>query len=193
MQKKITLCLIVCLFGFSGFTQIMKGTTVAHVNVGNLRYLHLENSSTMKNNNISFNPGFGYFIRNNWEIGAGLNYNSIRYMDTTFGGHTLNSHTRGINIYTDYYLGKGNLKPYFSFQTGWEQSKGSYGAGVLNSINQNHFYMAIGGGINWNINSRFSLFTEATYRKNSPFNYQGYSRLNLTMGVRFFFNRKKNR
>lgn len=192
MQKKFTLVIASSFFCLLSFSQIQKGTIVPHFNVGNLRYISIENKNFNKNNNLSFNPGAGYFIKNNWEIGVGLNFNSQNFLDTLSGGHYLRARTFGINIYTNYYLGRGKLKPYLTFQTGWEHTTGNYSSpGIYNDIKGSHFYTGIGGGLNWNISSSFSLFAEATYRRDSPFDRYGHSRLNLTIGARFFFNRKK--
>jgi hypothetical protein len=192
MQKKLTLVLASSFFCLLSFAQIKKGTIVPHFDIGNLRYLSIENKNSLKNNQLSFNPGVGYFIKNNWEIGVGLNLFSHYYSDTIAGGHYLRTRTFGINIYTNYYVGKGKLKPYLTFQTGWDHITGSYSSPwVFNNMRDSYIYTAIGGGLNWNISSRFSIFTEATYRKESLFNPNGHSRLNLTIGARFFFNRKK--
>ena len=192
MKKKIILVLASSLFCLLSFAQTEKGTIVPHFDIGNLRYLSIENKNFNKNNYLSFNPGVGYFIKKNWEIGVGLNFNGQNFSDTLSGGHYLHYRTFGINIYTNYYISRGKLKPYLTFQTGWDHTTGTYSSPViLNSLRSSYFYTGIGGGLNWNISSRFSLFTEATYRRESPFNLYGHSRLNLTVGARFFFNKKK--
>jgi hypothetical protein len=66
-------------------------------------------------------------------------------------------------------------------------------SGIKTNYTGNTFYTAIGGGLNWRVTSRLSLFTEATYRRESPFNLYGHSRLNLTVGARFFFNAGKKK
>ena len=192
MQKKFTLFAVFLSFSSISLAQFQKGTIVPHFDIGNLRYISIENKNYNKNNNLSFNPGAGYFIKNNWEIGVGLNFNSQNFFDTLSGGHYMRARTFGINIYTNYYLGRGKLKPYLTFQTGWEHTTGTYSSPLIeNSLRNSYFYTGIGGGLNWNISSRFSLFAEATYRRESPFNRYGHSRLNLTIGARFFFNRSK--
>ena len=194
MQKKSTFIIAFLLLSIISSAQFQKGTTALNFNIGDIRNTNIRNKSFDKNNNLSFNPGFGYFIKKNWEIGVGLNFNSVHFRDTLYGEHKYDGHTFGINIYTNYYLGKGKLKPYFTFQTGWNQTTGnsSY-AGTLNYYKRNQFYYGIGGGLNWNVNSRFSLFTEATYRNEYPFDMYGEGRANITIGARFFFNNKKGK
>ena len=192
MQKKSTFIAAFLLLGIISSAQFQKGTMTANINIGDILNTNIRNKSFDKNNNLSFNPGFGYFIKKNWEAGIGINFNSINFRDTLYGGHYYKGRTFGINIYTNYYLGRGKLKPYLTFQTGWNQTTGnsSY-AGTLDSYKRNQFYYGIGGGLNWNISSRFSLFTEATYRNEYPFDPYGEGRLNLTFGVRYFFNKGK--
>ena len=193
MQKKFTLFAVFLSFSLISHAQFQKGTITTNFNIGDIRYTGIRNKPFDKRNNLSFNPGVGYFIKNNWEVGIGLTYNSFHLNDSSHGGHYENNRSFGINIYTNYYFGKGKLKPYLTFQTGWENNLGSvYVNNVKNDFNRSYFYTGIGGGLNWNISSRFSLFTEATYRNESPFNrYYGHSRLNLTIGARYFFNRSK--
>lgn len=192
MQKKFTLLLTACLCSFLSFAQINKGTIVIHSNFGDIRYFH-PSGDHIGNKNISYNPGIGYFISRNWEIGTGINYNRVRNRTNPTKEFAQNSDTWGINVYTNYYFGKGKLKPYLTFQAGWENNRGSvYINNVKNDFNRSYFYTQTGGGLNWNISSRFSLFAEATFRNESPFNrYDGHSRLNLTIGARYFFNRSK--
>jgi hypothetical protein len=194
MQKKFTFFAVFLLLNHIGFAQFQKGTTTANFNIGDIRNTNIQNKSFDKNNNITFNPGFGYFIKKNWEVGAGLNFNSAHFRDTLYGGHSYNGNTFGINIYTNYYLGNRKLKPYLTFQTGWNQIKGnsSY-AGNQNYYKRRQIYYAIGGGINWNISPRFAVFTEATYNNEYPYATYGDGRLNLTIGARFYFNNKKKR
>jgi hypothetical protein len=195
MQKKPILLAVTSLCYLLSFAQFKKGTVSPNFNIGDLNSISINNNSSLKNIQLSFNPGIGYFIRDNWEIGVGMNYSRINYESKPAGLHSTKGYTIGINGYSNYYIGKKKLKPYFTFQTGWNYSEGiGTFNGAQNNYSGNAFYAAIGGGINWKINSKFSLFTEATYWKSKPFNrYDGYSRLNLTIGARFYFNQKKKK
>lgn len=195
MQKKFTLFVVFISFSIISFAQFEKGTVTANFNVGDIRYINIRNKNFNKNNSLSFNPGIGFFIKKNWEVGARFNYSSFRLNDSSHGGSYENARTIGVDLYSNFYFGKGKLKPYLTANIGWEQSKGTYnlfGSG-LSSFNNNNFYYSIGGGLNWNINSRFSLFAEASFVRSSPFNQYGHGRSNITVGARFFFNRKKNK
>ena len=193
MQKKFTSLTIFLFLNLISFAQFQKGKTTINFNIGDIRYTTIRNKSFDRNNDLSFNPGFGYFIKKNWEVGIGINFNSIHYRDTIYGGHQYDGHSYGINIYTNYYIGKGKLKPYLTFQTGWNKIRGTSSfSGTPEYNNRHEFYYGTGGGVNWNINSRIALFTEATYKNNYPYDINGVGRLNLTIGARFFFNRTKN-
>jgi hypothetical protein len=178
---------------FAGAQQISKGTVVAHFNIGHIDHLNFRNSPSLKNFNVSFNPGVGYFINDNFEMGAGFVFNKVHINDHG-SGFRENGTTVGIQLYTNYYFGKGKLKPYLTFQAGWNHSWGDFTFdGINNNYTRNYFHTSVGGGANWNISRSFSLFTEATYRKEEPFSRMGYSRLNLTVGARFFFGQKKKK
>ncbi len=195
MQKKSTLFAAALVISCASFAQFQKGTVTANFNIGDIRYLSLRNKSFDKQNNLSFNPGVGYFIKNNWEVGVGLNYSSFNLDDSSHGGSYENINTVGVNVYSNYYFGKRKLKPYLSLQAGWNHSEGKYAFNgmPLTNFNSNNFYYNLGGGINWNISSRFSLFAEASFIRSSPFNRYGHGRSNITVGARIFFNNKKKR
>ncbi len=194
MQKKFFLLIAGCLCSLLGFTQINKGTVAPHFDIGNLRSIGLVNNTSVKNTFIAFNPGVGYFIKNNWEVGIDLRYSNFHYLDKIKMDNGYNGYTLGIKGYTNYYFLKKKLQPYLTMQLGYDYGKGdnTY-LGIKANYIYNTFYAAIGGGLNWRVTSKFSLFTEATYLKNSPFNLYGHSRLNLTVGARFFLNNKKGK
>jgi hypothetical protein len=193
MQKKFTLFVIFLFASAISMAQFQKGTITTNFNLGDIRYQSLENKNFQKNNYLSFNPGIGYFIKKNWEIGIGVNFSSLHLRDSAHGGYYQNSRTVGAFVYTNYYLGKRKLKPYLTFETGLNYTTGKYiyNANPLTRFSIRDFYYSIGGGLNWNISSRFSIFTEATYRNEYPFDRNGYGRLHLTIGARFFLNKRK--
>ncbi|MBI5858918.1 MAG: outer membrane beta-barrel protein [Sphingobacteriales bacterium] len=195
MQKKLILLSIALFFSIISFSQFQKGTTSINFNIGDIRYFSIRNKSFHKDNSLTFNPAVGRFIKNNWEAGVGMHFNSIHLNDSSHGLYYQNSTTYGAFVYTNKYFGKGNLKPYLTFRMGWDHLSGKYiyNNSPLFDFNRNEFYYAIGGGLNWNISRRIALFTEATYLRTSPFNRNGYGRLNLTAGIRIFFNNKKHR
>jgi Outer membrane protein beta-barrel domain len=193
MLKQFNLIVFGCFCSFFSFGQIKEGTIIANFKFGNLNTMSFsDKSSNYSNKNISYNPGIGYFIKKNWEIGAGINYNRVRNTSDAKRDFAQNSNTWGANVYTNYYFGKGKLKPYLTLQAGWESIRGSYYMfDIKNDINNNYFYYGIGGGLNYNISRRFALFTEATFRNYSPFSQHAQGQFNLTFGARYFFNRGK--
>ncbi len=193
MQKKFTLFAVFLSFSIISLAQFQKGTVTANISIGDIRNFSIGNKHFDKRNDITFNPGIGYFIKNNWEIGAGFSYRSVHLNDSAHGASYENTRIYQLYIYSNYYFGKGKLKPYLGFQTGWSHAEGRgyyYGQNMF-SFNNSDLYYGLSAGLNWNINSRFSLFAEASFIRDSPFNRYGHGRLNLTIGARFFFNRSK--
>jgi len=190
-MSKFILIITGCLCSLLSAAQFEKGVVTGNFNVGNLRYISIANRSAYKNNYLSFNPGVGYFIKKNWEIGTGINYTSIRFNDHQPTGFAEHTNIVGLNVYTHYYFGKGKLKPYLLFETGVNHVSGNYSvAGIKTDLTRNVWYTRVGGGLNWNVSKRVALFTEATYLKEKPFNRYGYGSFNLTVGVRFFFGKR---
>lgn len=192
MQKKSTFFIVFLFASAISMAQFEKGTVTTNFNIGDIRSISIRNKPMDTRNSFSFNPGIGYFINNNWEVGIGLNYSSFRIHDSIHGGPFQDSRTLGANIYTNYYFGNGKFKPYFSFQMGWNNWKGTYSSGTnLNSFNNIDLYYGIGAGVNWNISSRFALFAEGSFIRDRPFNRYGLGRPNITIGARFFFHKRR--
>lgn len=194
MQKKFTLILLSCLCSFLCFGQIKKGTITTQFKLEDLNSIRLKNSNNLKNTNLSFTPGIGYFVKDNWEIGVGFNYNIFRYRFNGVAGlYHQQSNSVGIKVYSNYYFGKGKLNPYVTFQTGWQYTDGYYiETGTKTGFSNDHLYIGSGVGINYQLSNKVSLFSEASYQRNSPFKNYSSGRLNVSAGIRIFFNQKKN-
>jgi outer membrane protein W len=193
MQKKFTLFAVFLSFSMISLGQFQKGTVTSNISIGDIRNFSIRNKHFDKRNDITFNPGIGYFIKNNWEVGAGFSYRSVHLIDSAHGTSYENTRMYQLYVYSNYYFGKGKLKPYIGFQAGWThaEGKGNYYGQNMFSLNSNDLYYGLSAGLNWNINSRFSLFSEASYIRDAPFSRYGHGRSNFTIGARFFFNRKK--
>lgn len=196
MQKKYTFVLISCLCCIFCFGQFQKGTITSQIKFDNLTNTRLRTSKGFQNTNFSITPGAGYFIKNNLEVGVGFNYNRNRERFNGVAGfyhQQLNS--IGFNVYSNYYLGKGKLKPYVTFLSGWQHTKGFHEnetTGSKTNFNFSRFYFGGGFGVNYSIHNKVQLFTEATYMNKSPF-YNNRNQLNIATGVRIFFNNKKKK
>ena len=192
MRKNLLLFLFAIPFCFTADAQFNKGTISPHFDIGHLGSIGFIDNNHFKRNYISFDPGIGYFVKNNWEIGVDINYSHLHFINKDIANDREDYHSIGLKLYTNYYLGKGKLKPYLTFQSGWDYKWGNYS--VYNTdISANHFYLGLGGGVNWNIRPGLALFTEATFRKEFPMNKYGYARPNVTIGVRFFLDRKRKK
>jgi Outer membrane protein beta-barrel domain len=191
MQKKSTLFVVFLFASAISMAQFQKGSVTAHFNIGDIRNTGIRNNPDDKRNFLSFNPGIGYFIKKNWEVGVGMNYSSFHLNDMAHGLYE-NTSSIGVNLYSNYYFGNGKVKPYLSFQTGWNHWQGKYSSGnVLSSLNENSLYYGLGAGVNWNISSRFAIFAEGSFIRDKPFSRYGHGRSNITVGIRFFLNKKR--
>lgn len=194
MQKKIILSITGCLCSIFCFGQFEKGTITSQLKFDNLTNTRLRTSKSFQNTNFSITPGVGFFIKDNLEVGVGFNYNRNR---ERFNGVTGFYHQQlnsiGINAYSNYYFGKGKLKPYVTLQSGWQHTKGFHEnetTGGRTNFNFSRLYIGGGLGVNYTISNKVQLFTEATYINKSPF-YNNRNQLNIATGVRIFFNHRK--
>lgn len=196
MQKKFTLILLSCLCSFIGFGQIEKGTITGQVKFDNLIQTKVRTGKVFQNINFSVTPGAGYFIKDNWEFGIGVNYNRNRErFNGVAGFYQQQLISLGINTYSNFYIGKGRLKPYVTLQSGWQHTKGFHEnetTGDKVNFKFNRFYIGGGLGVNYAISKKVSLFAEATYLSNSPY-YNMRNQSNVAAGIRIFFNQKKNK
>lgn len=161
--------------------QIKKSTVAAHFSVGDMSSINLKKNNSEKAQRNIFKLGVEYFIKDNWEVGINIRYNKLDYQ---FIDYSQNTNGIGGGVYTNYFWGKRKLKPYITFQSGWQHQRGRSNSsfGGIKNINRTKFYAEPGVGFNWNINSKFSLITETSYL---------FRDLNISLGARFFFYKKK--
>jgi hypothetical protein len=194
MQKRILFILISYCCSLLCFGQFERGTITTQLKFDNLTETRLRTSKGFQNTNFSITPGVGYFINNNWEVGVGFNYNRNRErFNGVAGFYHQQLNAMGVTAYSNYYFGKGKLKPYITLQSGWQHTKGFHEnetTGDRTNFNFSRFYIGGGLGVNYAINKKVSLFTEATYLNKSPF-YNNNNHLNIAAGIRIFFNPKK--
>ena len=194
MQKKFTLILLSCFCSFFGFGQFEKGTIVSHIKFDNLEGTSVRTGKNFQNINFSVTAGTGFFIKDNWEIGVGFNYNRNRErFNGVAGFYRQQLNSAGINFYSNLYFGKGRFKPYVTLQSGWQYTKGFHENEATEdrtNFNFSRFYIGGGLGINYAISKKVSIFTEASYLNKSPF-YNKSNQLNSAAGVRLLFNQKK--
>src|SRR5688572_31298608 len=189
MLKKSTLVVICSFCCILSYGQIKKGTLTTNLNIGDLRWLNL----SKENKNFAINPGIGYFINDNWEVGVSFNYQRFRMVYHFSGANLLQEgKSVGIDIYSNYYFGKGKLKPYLTGRFGWQQDEWDLTNPTTTTTthyNNQYLKLNIGGGINWQIRPGIALFTEGSFRKLYSFTDSRRPRSTpyLTIGVRFFF------
>lgn len=95
MKKTFVAALLI--IGTQGFAQIEKGTLLA----GGAFSLR----TTKNNSQFSLNPNIGFFVANNFAVGAGLSINFSKQGE-------IKTTELGVGPYARYYVGKGNTKPF---------------------------------------------------------------------------------
>jgi hypothetical protein len=187
-----TLLLTLCI---AATAQTEKGTL-------NINGLFRSNEGGLYQSNDVFNQfklnlgaGVGYFVKNSWEVGAGVQigtstkkykapFNDPYYPDRS------SSNTLGASIYSKYYFGAKQIKPFAVLSTGynWTFDRTKYnGTTFKGSIS----YLNYGGGagLAWFPSKKVGLFTQLTYdRLYSDMIDQGA--LNLNFGVQINLGKK---
>jgi hypothetical protein len=160
--------------------------------------LKLESNGRYHSKSFNFTPNVGYMLKNRWEIGGGpvLSFSKARFLDVV-GTPSYESHSSsyGLNLYTRYYFkSSGKLVPYLI--TGIQYMKTSTGTTDFSGIKTNSRYsewqVYTGAGVNWFIAPRAALFSELTYTGRWGGGNGFTSGLNLNIGFRYFFGRKKD-
>lgn len=119
---------------------------------------------------LNLGVGTGYFIKNNWEIGAGIQFGATRTKSkppyNTVPGITEQNalYKYNLNLYSKYYFGTGSVKPFAVVSTGYNlvYSKQKT-AGNEFKGNSNYFNSGGGAGLAWFPSRKVGLFTQLTY------------------------------
>ncbi len=156
-----------------------------------------KNNAGLRSYDFSFHPQFGYMLKDRWEIGGGpvFGFNGSRFKDGS--GNTIwqnNSQSVGASLFTRYYFkSSGKLIPYLVAGIQYTHEKGS--TIDINSTkynySQNLWQLKAGGGLNWFVAPRTALFTELTYTGDWGTGNGYLNGLNLQLGIRFYFGKKK--
>ena len=115
-----TLLLSLCI---AANAQTEKGTININGHFGSnsgAHYFTVPNG-LVKSFSMKLNPNVGYFVKNNWEVGAGLSYGLLRARYTNVMPENVErdrSNSFGLQAYSKYYFGKGSVKPYLTLEAG---------------------------------------------------------------------------
>lgn len=172
-MKNIFLILFVLMAGYS-FGQTEKGNFLVGGTAG------FQSSST--NTTIAFSPNVGYFVKNNFAIGASSTLSSVKedfQKITTFN----------IGPFARYYVGHSNFKPFGLLQLGYL----SYTVKELDtppsksSIDGFGFTIGVGGAAFISRDVAFETilgYNSQRYATADPVN-----NISLSLGFQIFFNR----
>ena len=164
----LTTALFICTFAATAQTE--KGTL-------NINGLFGSNGGGMYQSNDAFNEfrlnlgaGTGYFVKNNWEIGAGVQFGATKIkfkppFNSGPGSTELKSiYKYNANIYSKYYFGTGSVKPFAVVSTGYnlDYSK-QRTAGIESKGISKYFNSGGGAGLSWFPSKKLGLFTQLTY------------------------------
>jgi hypothetical protein len=152
-------------------------------------------NSLVKTFSLQLNPNVGYFIKNNWELGAGVAFGTTqsRYKQVIQNSpEKFSSNDIGLRIYSKYYFGSGVVKPYITASGGYNWFKNETTYLNANTIGfTSRFWTANGGvGLAWFASPRVGLFSQLTYDKNWNGGTYSSNTLNLNFGVQINLGKK---
>jgi hypothetical protein len=175
MRKKViqrsfcvTLYLLLCM---QTNAQTSKGDWL----IGGLLQLN-----TAKNNTtIEFSPNAGYFLFDNFALGAKLvtSYEELGDLKVT---------SLGVGPFARYYFGKTNIKPFVAADCDFQNQKIKNSVG---SSTENAFNFFLGGGAAFFINENVAVETILGYRHTKVNNEEGNGGVNLKVGFQIYINR----
>lgn len=160
--------MLICTFAATAQTE--KGTV-------NINGLFGSNGGGMYQSNDAFNrfslnlgAGTGYFVKNNWEVGAGLQFGTTKMKfkspyNIGPGSMDLNSiYKYNVNLYSKYYFGTGSVKPFAVVSTGYNLDYSKQQTGGMESKGKSLYFNSGGGaGLAWFPSRKVGLFTQLTY------------------------------
>lgn len=145
--------------------------------------------------NLNVGANVGYFVKNNWEIGGGLQLgfttakNKPPFDNLIFPSRATTI-TFAPQLYSKYYFGTKQLKPFAVISTGynWQFDRTTYN-GATTKGRLNYLNYGGGAGLAWFPSKKVGLFTQLTYdRLYSDMMDQGA--LNLNFGVQINLGKK---
>lgn len=191
----LTTALLVCTIAATAQTQ--KGTININGQFGSNRggqYYTVPNG-LVKSFSLNLNPNVGYFVKDNWEVGAGVLFGTTRSRYTNVIPENMeksNSNSFGLQAYSKYYFGKGSVKPYVTLEAGhtWQSGKTTFVNGNTWSYNFDNWNAGGGAGVAWFITPKVGLFSQLTYNRNLEQIKYSTGTLNLNFGVQINLGKK---
>jgi hypothetical protein len=197
-MKTFYLTTLLLTLGIASNAQTQKGTININGQFGgnNGATRDEQNGGAVKKFSFQANPNVGYFIKDNWEVGAGVSFGryQINYKNPDpWGTEKYNSNRLGLLAYSKYYFGKGLVKPYLTINGGhnWLFNKTIYTTTGEDKYKAGFWNVGGGAGLTWFASSRVGLFTQLTYDRNWNPVAPSNGALNLNFGVQVNLGKKK--
>ena len=172
MKKNVCSLLLAFLaLGLAASAQTEKGSWLVGGNV---------ELNTAKNNTvIGFTPMAGYFLINNFAVGADVNFN---YTKSGTGKQT----TFGIGPFARYYLGTMNIRPFAHANVDFVSTNTKVGTTSSTATGTNFF---LGAGLAAFINRNVAIEGLAGYSSTSTANQGSYGGFGLKIGFQVYLSR----
>ncbi len=146
----------------------------------------------IKSFSIEVNPNVGFFVIDNWEVGAGVLFGMTR---SRMSGYITKgiSNRYGIQAYSKYYIGKKSVRPYLTLEAShtWISEKTKFVNGNTQGYNSEIWNAGGGAGIIWFVSPRIGLFSQLTYNRDLKQIKHSEGSLNLNFGVQVNLGKKK--
>lgn len=169
-MKKFYLATAMLISTIAATAQTEKGTI-------NVNGLFGSNGGGIYQNNDAFNQfklnlcaGTGYFVKNNWEIGAGVQFGVSRQkfkppFDNLPGQPAFEqSYKYNLGIYSKYHFGNKSVRPFAVVSTGFNLDYyKQINSGIELTGSSRYFNSGGGAGIIWFPSKKVGLFTQLTY------------------------------
>ena len=197
-MKTFYLTTLFLILGIASTAQTQKGTININGQFGRNSggQYYVESKGLVKSLSIDINPNVGYFVKDNWEVGAGVLFGMTRskYTNVIQGGmDKLSANDFGLQVYSKYYFGNGLVKPYITVGAGqkWVSNKSRYVGGNTQSNNYNDWNVGAGAGVAWFVSPKIGLFSQLTYNRRWEQIKNSSGTVNLNFGVQVNLGRKK--
>ncbi|QNA44702.1 outer membrane beta-barrel protein [Lacibacter sediminis] len=147
----------------------------------------------IKSFSIELNPNVGFFVKDNWEVGAGVLFGITR---SRMSGYIIKGTANkfGIQSYSKYYIGKRSVRPYVILEAShtWISEKTKFVNGNTQGYTSANWNAGGGAGVAWFVTPKIGLFSQLTYNRDLERQIK-YSTgtLNLNFGVQVNLGKKK--
>lgn len=181
--------------GITSLAQTQKGTLNINGQFGSNsggQHYNISNG-LIKGFSIELNPNVGYFVKDNWEVGAGGLFGMKRSRMSGYITRGI-SNSFGIQSYSKYYIGKRSVRPYVTLEAShtWISEKTKFVNGNTQGYTSANWNAGSGAGVAWFVSPKIGLFSQLTYNRDLERQIK-YSTgtLNLNFGVQVNLGKKK--